>query len=592
MDINNDLYDKDDIRKLFKLVLIIWSLCAIYLSISHWDIVTSLHFSDNDDFMRFHQYREWLKNGNWYLEPIPQFSPNNQLIMHWSRLVDIPLALFASFFSLFFELPTAFAITNTLVPLLYLLVFLFLVSLVAYRLFGLETAKIAMIIPLISPLSMRFLPGALDHHNLQFILLTSFILFSPLINNKYEVKSAIFSALSMLLSLWIGLENIYSFVIILFLLTVFGFFKNISYLLFCNLVSLVSVILIPLLLIVNRPISEFFDAKYDILSFPFWLCFISAFIFCHLLTYFVNLSNVKKMAFYILLGFVLLLPVVISYPEIIKGGYSNYPKLLKELWLDNISEARSILYNIQADIRNVAYLLSVFMTMIFPLFVKFRNNERFYILYFSFLINFFLAFFWQVRMFSVALVCCIPLQAYVCFMLREKIKLVVLKVLFLFLSFPSVVLFAFLVFIEPFSDIKNELKNIEDVDHTSVISLLNDNKIENKNTLASTDLGAPIIVGTTNNIISAPYHRNIQGNLDTFNFFLFSNDLDAKVILDKYKIDYILLDKLFFYTLKQSGVENNLLNRLFNNKEIPNYLEYVDSNNSIKLYKYIGKCND
>lgn len=584
MNINNDLYDKEDIRKLFKIVLVIWSLCAVYLSISHWDIVTSLHFNDNDDFMRFHQYREWLKNGNWYLEPIPQFSPNNQLIMHWSRLVDIPLALFASLFSLFFELPTAFAITNTLVPLLYLLVFLFLVSLVAYRLFGLETAKIAMIIPLISPLSMRFLPGALDHHNLQFILLTLFILFSPVVSQSTSSRNAFFSALSMVLSLWIGLENIYTFVAILFLLTLWGYFFRAEYLVFCQSICLIAIVLIPVCLVLNRPADEFLVAHYDVLSFPFWLCFISAFVFCYSLNRFSPNSTYQKVGIYFSLGVIVLLPVVLSYPELVKGGYANYPALLKNLWLDNVSEARSIFQNINEDIKDIGYLLAISMAL-FSFYFFDNKNIKLRVLYMAFIINMLLAAFWQIRMFSTALVCAIPLQAYVCFRLREKFNNIFAKMILLFLSFPSFVLIMFLFVV----NINNEQLSKKSFDNFDVIEFLNKNHITGKNTLATIDLGAPIIVGTDNAIISAPYHRNIEGNLNLYHFFLSKDDKRSRDILDKYNIDYVILDSVFYQNTINSDLENSMLEKIFENKNIPDYLDYVDSSEFIKLYKYVGK---
>ncbi|WP_424411654.1 hypothetical protein ACPEER_02745 [Pasteurella sp. PK-2025] len=584
---NHNLDEQNEIRKLVKITFIIWVLCAIYLVFSQWNGVMNLHFNDNDDFMRFHQYREWLKNGNWYLQPIPQFSPNNQLIMHWSRLVDIPLVLFAGFFSFFFESSLAFALTNTIVPLLYLWIFLLVVALVSYRLFGMETAKIAMLMPLISPLSMRFLPGALDHHNLQFILLALFLFFSPLVSVRQRFHHAFFSALCMVLSLWIGLENIYTFVVILFLLTLWGYFSHASYLTFCQSVSLYAVLFIPICLVLNRPVSEFFVAHYDALSFPFWLCFLSALVFCYALRRISPVCLSAKIAVYLGLGVLVLLPVVVAYPELLQGGYANYPELLKRLWLDNVSEARSIFTNMQNDLGHIGYFFAVLMAILSPYFFD-RKETRYHILYVAFLINFLLASFWQIRMIAVALVCGIPLQAYVCAKLREKFHHVLVKILVLFLSFPSFVLFLFILL---FSSTNEQMEEKEG-SHFSVIEFLNKHHIQGKNTLASIDLGAPIIVGTDNTIISAPYHRNIQGNLDLFRFFLAEDEGEAKAILDKYRIDYVLLDKNFYQHISRAELENTLLERIFKNKKVPAYLEYVDSDGFIKLYRYVGGKNE
>ncbi|MGC6323169.1 hypothetical protein ACNO7I_08070, partial [Bisgaard Taxon 45] len=582
--LKNIFLEQSELKKLTMIAFIIWFLCSVYLIVTHWDTVLNLNLSDNDDYMRFYQYREWIQNGNWYLEPIPQFSPDGILVMHWSRLADIPLAMLAYFLSSFFDVSAAFAISNTFIPLIYLLIFLLVISLISYRLFGFETAKIAMLITLFSPLSTRFIPGALDHHNLQFIFLALFILFSPLVMENRNMKHDFICALCMVLSLWVGLENIYSFVIILFLLTLYGYFSYFPFLTFCRSVCSTSVIIIPLFLILNRPIGEFFEAKYDALSFPFFLCFTSALIFCWILTFFTELTFYKKVFLYVTLGIVVLLPIVISYPELLKGGYANYPEKLKLLWLDNVSEAISIFGYVKEDIANISYFFAVFMSFISLFFFR-KIETRFFILYISFLVNFTLAFFWQIRMFPTALVCCIPLQAYTCVILRDKITFSLTKTVILLLSFPFLILFVFVLL---FANDNKQSTKYGRFTRSSVISLLNKHEITQKNILATIDLGAPILVGTENAIISAPYHRNIQGNLDAFDFFLFSNDQNAKGILEKYDIDYVLIDGNFFDHFNEANYDSALLIKLFKNEKVPSYLEYIDSNGLIKMYKYKG----
>ncbi|HDR0627125.1 hypothetical protein ABWH65_07670 [Pasteurella multocida] len=584
-----DMFSKQsELRKIIIIVSIIWFLCSVYLIVTHWDIVLNLNFNDNDDFMRFYQYREWIKNGNWYLEPMPRFNPDGVLVMHWSRLADIPLAILACFLSLFFDLSIAFAISNTLIPLIYLFIFLLVISFITYLLFGFETAKIAMLIPLISPLSSRFLPGALDHHNLQFIFLALFILFSPLVMRNRSMKHDFICSLCMILSLWVGLENIYSFVFILFLLTLYGYLSYFPFLFFCRSVCFISVVIIPIFLILNRPFSEFFEERYDVLSFPLFICFISALIFCLGLSIFKCFSLYNRLFIYISMGILVLLPIVILYPDLLKGGYANYPERLKFLWLDNVSEAISIFGYMRKDVSNISYFFAVFMSFISLFFFR-KGDVKYRVLYVAFLVNFILAFFWQVRMFSTALVCCIPLQAYTCFILRDKIKFAIGKSLVLILSFPSLILFVFIILFVNNNEFSTKYDGLTPF---SVISLLNKHEITERNILAPVDLGAPILAGTDNTIISAPYHRNIQGNLDVFDFFLFSDNKSAKEILEKYSIDYVLLDGGFFDYFSKNYSDNSMLIKLFKNENIPAYLEYIGSNGFIKLYKYKGDKNE
>ena len=584
----------NDKQNLFRIAFVIWFMCAVYLVITQYDAVYHLALTDTDDLMRYHQYTNWIKNGNWYLQPLAQFNPQDGIIMHWARLADIPLAFVAVLMSIFTDWQTAFTVANMIVPLIYMFIFMLIISFVSYRLFNLETAKIAMLLPLLSPLSFRFLPGSLDHHNLQFILL-SFFIFCFIDVSKTNQKACL-AALAVSCSLWIGLENIYTFVIVLALLTIWGIFSDPVYLKFCRQLSLYCILFVSVCLILNRPINEFFDAKFDAISFPFLLCFVAAYIFCRLVTYSIERYPTHKLTAFILIGIVSFSPIIFIYPNLIYGGYSGYPVLLQENWLNNVSEARSILTSISdAPGDNVGYILALFLTLFSPLFVK-SKTRNFWLLYCTFCINYLLAFFWQIRMFSIALVCAIPLQAYVCFLLREKATLVISKIIILFLSFPTVVLVFSMALFSPES---GNVTSREGADNKyksrfiTTLNILNKHNIHQTKILSSIDIGPAVIVLTDNSAIAAPYHRNIRGNSDAISFFISDNNEDAKGILDKNNIDYVLIEENFVNTLSTvKDYKNSMMVKLIKEESVPDYLKLVDVSSTIKLYQYINPRNE
>lgn len=582
--INKFFNTDNNVTNLFRISFVILVFYAAYWIFLKYDEVYHLALNDTDDFMRYHQYTQWIKNGNWYLQPLAQFNSGDGQIIHWSRLADIPLVIVSLLAYIFVDWHTAFTIANIITPLFYLLIFVFLIVLITYKLFDMETAKISMILPFLSPITSRFLPGSIDHHNLQFVLLAAFILYLPLINFNKLNRKAFFSALAMSCSLWVGLENIYTFVTVLLVLTVLGIYKNRIYLYFCEKFCLYSIVFIMILLILNRPVTEFFYTHYDALSFPFLLCFISAYIFCKVLNFLADRYFLYKFFIYLVLVCVLYFPIILIYPELVLGGYSNYPILLKEIWLNNVTEVISIVEYIFDDFKNIAFILSVLPAILSPLFFRTKPNvEKYWILYLAFGINFLLACFWQIRMFQAALVCAIPLQAYICLELRKKLTSIILKTVILFLSFPTVMLvIIFAIFGKTEGNrIEEKYDNKYNSYYISAVNLLNKNKVYKYNILNTIDLGPAIIASTDNNIIAAPYHRNIRGNTEMILFFR-SESNEAREILDRNNIDYILIDEKGSNTFK-----GNMMSKLMDNENLPDWLKFIDSSTHVKLYQYI-----
>lgn len=105
-------------------ISVIWLVCATVIFIYKWESVSALNLNDNDDYMRFVQFQDWMATGHWYLEPMNNFNAADGIVIHWSRFPDLILSLVA--FPLLFIVDDnlAYTISISLVPLLYLLLFL------------------------------------------------------------------------------------------------------------------------------------------------------------------------------------------------------------------------------------------------------------------------------------------------------------------------------------------------------------------------------------------------------------------------------------------------------------------------------------
>jgi hypothetical protein len=152
-------------------VLLAWVLLsAIFIRIK-WQAIAGLRFGDPDDALRLVQVRDLLAGQAWFdLHQYRIMAPEG-VLMHWSRLVDIPLA--GMMLALRPLLGTAHAelVTLVAVPLLTLLCALLLVGRLAMRMCDLETVGIAcLVMGTASSMLFQMMPMRIDHHGWQIVL--------------------------------------------------------------------------------------------------------------------------------------------------------------------------------------------------------------------------------------------------------------------------------------------------------------------------------------------------------------------------------------------------------------------------------------
>jgi hypothetical protein len=150
-----------------KLLLVVWAATAgAYLA-------TGLGGAPStDDAMRLVQVRDFLNGQSWFDLTQHRLDPPHGVLMHWSRLVDAPLAGLMR--AAEWALPTAQAerLALGIWPVVLLLVFLAGVVRLTRALAGDAAARLALVFAaLMAPVLQHFRPGAIDHHNLQLVLL-------------------------------------------------------------------------------------------------------------------------------------------------------------------------------------------------------------------------------------------------------------------------------------------------------------------------------------------------------------------------------------------------------------------------------------
>lgn len=200
----------------------LWLVCATVIFFYKWESVSILNLNDNDDYMRFVQFQEWMKNGHWYLEPMSNFNAADGIIIHWSRFPDLILSLVA--FPLLFMVDDsiAYSISISIVPLFYLLFYALSCFYLCEHYFGGKYRFISMMFAISSPSIIHFLPGSIDHHNIQLILATLFLSLTPITIHNLKQSWRVYAQSAFLsLSLWTGMENILLFMAFFVIYTVY-----------------------------------------------------------------------------------------------------------------------------------------------------------------------------------------------------------------------------------------------------------------------------------------------------------------------------------------------------------------------------------
>lgn len=143
-------------------------------------VTAAMHFmsyvdyvgADNDDVMRLVEVRDLLAGQGWFDLMQYRLGLEGGTLMHWSRLIDLPIANLIMLFSLFMSPVMAEASALFVWPLLTTLPVFYALGLGGGVLAGLQGRLMALVLAFLFVLGInRFQPGSIDHHNVQLGLI-------------------------------------------------------------------------------------------------------------------------------------------------------------------------------------------------------------------------------------------------------------------------------------------------------------------------------------------------------------------------------------------------------------------------------------
>ncbi|GEM81027.1 hypothetical protein [Vibrio superstes] len=588
MELTKPLNEKNQQLRVLAPVLILSIIFSLIMFGTFWDKVSSLDLWDDDDYMRLVQISEWVASGNWYLQPLGRLNPEDGQIIHWTRVPDIVPYILIKAFTTVTDIEMATLISISITPLLYLCITAVLIAATTSKLFGSQYAFISAVYALSSYLLIKFLPGSIDHHNVQLCITAFFILLIPIKEYEFEYKRrAWVQGMMIAISLWVGVANILFFISALSILVFYGILRNEKALKYASTISLSAFVFSLIFVILNRPYYEFFDVHVDAISIAFSFCFLSGFVFCVLYSTIYPINNSRYLSFTFSL-LASLLPTLAAFPELVTDiAYRAHPEILKTHWIDLISETFSTTHYI---IKNGFFSSSNIAIMLLPaLFSLLFIDKKSPVInhYFIFILSLSIPFLWQDRASITPLLLAIPLQAYVAINISKKTSNNLYKALIILILSP--------VFIGGVLDIAPKTNNQELLEKTNLTEhttkskrlehLFSEINFDNEKILAPIDFGTRILALTKANIVSLPYHRNIKGNSNMIEIFISTNlDYVKKEIINN-KITHIIIgDAQQSKVLKILSSENSFINKL-DRGELPPWLLRIYKQNGLRVFK-------
>ncbi len=514
-----------------------------------------LLIGDTDDAMSMVVAQDFLAGQNWFDHA--QYRLNTPLVadIHWSRLVDLPIAgllwLLQPFFGEF-----AVVLTAWIWPLILLLVLFALSVRISTYFVGPEGLLPGLVLPVLSAaILVEFSPGRVDHHNVQIILVLAMLYTS--IRAWTAPNWALMAGGIAATSIAIGMEALPQIITIV---SVFGLFyvfdtnRGKTARLFGLAFGGGSLVH----LLVYLPPDQWVPAACDALS----LVYVSAAIGVGLVFTILSFIPLKQWFMRLfaagVLGVILVVALLLVFPECAKGPYGAIDPWLVENWLSRITEAKPVWHSLSAL---PGYTLGIIIPPIVALIVllafilRTSDDKRMqWAILALFIFTGLVVVMAQVRGARLVAGMVAPVGAWAILKVRQHYLQTnslwsALGLLSTWLLFSGLALAVAIGFLVPKDTASGTPSNPTELGEQTVQltknACLAPDAFEDlaslppERIMAPVDLGAHLLLFTPHSVVGAPYHRNQQALMDTFKFFNFPID-EAKEILDQRGISLIV----------------------------------------------------
>ncbi len=312
-------------------------------------------FFDADDAMRAVEVRDWMAGQGWFDLAAHRLGPPEGSFMHWSRVVDVPLALLARAFGIALSPDMAERAARIAWPLA-LQASLIAAMAYAARVLAGSGAMLpaAMLIVFGGITYTQFQPGRIDHEALQIVLLT--LMTGTLLESLDPAKAsrAALTGVTVAVSLAVSLENLPFVAVVLAALPIAWAIVGERHRSTLLWLALGLGLAVPAMFVATVAPSRYAISSVDAFSAPHVAGAVmgsATLVLLAVLTPFCGTSGFgglgRRAALLAALGGAVAATLLWAFPGCLQGPFAGMDPLVKQLWLDRVREVQPILAALQ-----------------------------------------------------------------------------------------------------------------------------------------------------------------------------------------------------------------------------------------------------
>lgn len=583
-------------------VFVSWLILIAILTITHvWQGLDYVG-ADNDDVLRLVQVRDFLSGQSWFDLYQYRLGLDGGTLMHWSRLVDAPIALMITVFSYFTSQENAEIAALFIWPLIIAIPviygFIFAVKAITGHKNAVIVGAIGAIIYILG--TEKFKLGAIDHHNVQLAIFA--LITAVLLHRSYPWISYAFAGFLSALTLAIGAETTPLVAAICAIVAItWAWHGGKTLRRPTRVFSLSMGLSLTIIYFGTTPPHLYSQVVCDALSMGFYalgitgsvgLFFASALVSYH--------SRIVRFGALAAIGVVVIATAFIIAPHCLQSPLAELDPFLVKMWLNNVGEAQSVSMVLHAKPWSaLGHYMVPFLAIILcciKIFTGKQAEQHLKLLLLLILASLIGALQVRAMIFS-NFIAMIPMAAVVANLRTQanadpkNQKLAVSFILAALVSLPAVWAIIGLGLSNIF-DNETKRASAEETNNSEQISCKSQDAFkilanEPKGVVSSpSNLGASVLRFTHHNAISAPYHRNQAGMLAEIKSSI-ADPAEAKTILKTAKVTHIAFCKSDPQVSISSRTAKNGLYANLAKGEIPDYLELIEATaqNALQIYR-------
>jgi hypothetical protein len=482
---------------------------------------------DNDDAMRLVEVRDLLGGQGWFDMMQYRMGLDGGTLMHWSRFIDLPIACLIAFFRLFAAPERAEALALAVWPVSLVFPIMFAMALLGRRIGGLPGLHVALgQTALLVVASSRFVPGSIDHDNVQLCLVA--LLAAMLADEKFRSLSYVVAGVAAAVAIGIGVETTPFIAVVCVVVAILWAWEGAAFAAAARAFALTLTVAISIAFFSTVPPHLYSTVTCDNLSLGFYG--ITSVGGAALLVSAIFASRLSRPWRFVVLaanGAVVFATTLILAPNCLHNPLADLDPMLIKFWLNAVTETQSILSIAKATPQDLGAFYAVgFLGLVVCLFRIMRGDRvQLHAIFLAFLlVN------WAITVFQVRgalfadLLAIPPLTLFILDLRRasnadtDNVAAAFFYVVGVLISFPVVWAFGGGLATSNLAHIFTKTSTVAAIedDESECISkegLAPITGLDPGVVVAPSNLGASILRFTNHRVLSAPYHRNAGGML-------------------------------------------------------------------------------